>query len=311
MTWERRSYLGLPGLRLDCLGLSMKWLVVVVALGCSRTSSSTDAQASPSFTPPGSASPAIDADATIHAQLDTWNAALAKRDAHALEPLYAPVVLYYGTRTSNAERGKLVEGFFAKTADYTQSIRDVHVEHADASTARLAQFTKTATAHGATKDYPSYVVFDEANRIVEESDAMTDANLRKMATKRAAAREGVPTTCFEALAPIDGFVANHFHVAYPGAVPGDFSENVLANDGRYCTEVHKMVVDDPATGAGHAPRMASWCIDKTGSTNATGGWSMLDSIDHEVLVVVPDEMRNNVKKLCASGIPDPQREANP
>jgi hypothetical protein len=240
-----------------------------------------------------------------------WNAALAKRDARALAPAYASIVLYYGKRLSNADRGKLVAGLFAKTPDYTQSIREVHVERADASAAVVVRFIKSATAHGKTKDYPSYVVFDGANRIVEESDAITDENLRKMAAKRATPRVGAPTTCLESLGPIDTFVAAHVHVAYPGAAPGDFSENVLADDGRYCTEVHKMVVDDPSTGAGHAPRVASWCVDKTGATNATGGWSMLDSIDHEVPVAVPDDMRNAVKKLCASGIPDPQaaREA--
>jgi hypothetical protein len=253
--------------------------------------------------PSASALPPSKEETLVTTRVVGWNAALSGRDAHTLGLLYAPSVLYYGKRVSAAEREKLVAGFFAKTPDYAQSVRDLHIEDNDAGTATLARFMKKSTAHGKTTEYPSYLVFDASGHIVEESDLVTDENLRKLQMKRATAQDSKPTTCDWALNLVDSWVAQSRRLDYPPNSPG-FAVAYLI-DGRHCMALHGFVLDDPATGAGHSPRMASWCVDSAGAT-ATGGWSMMDSVDHDVPIDVPANLRADVKRLCTAGIPDPQ-----
>jgi hypothetical protein len=61
-------------------------------------------------------------------------------------------------------------------------------------------------------------------------------------------------------------------------------------------------------GAGHTPRMGSWCVDaKDGSTFATGGWAMMSSVDGEMPIDVPAALKADVVRLCPGGkVPNPQ-----
>jgi hypothetical protein len=234
-------------------------------------------------TPAPSAS--VDVLAPARAVVQRWNDAHAKHDAAALDGMYAPRVAFYGKSMTPAECHKANDALFKSTPDFTQSVRDVVIEPGTDGKTSIARFTKTATAKGKTTDYPSYLVLASDLRITEESDSVTDANLKAM-SKKPRVIDIPPTNCDEAL----GKIAVWMGKKYP--VTGEQFSREYGDAKSACSEVH-------AVGKGAAPRQYSFCVDLvTGATVATGGWLMIDASDHDIPLDVPDPMPADVAALC-------------
>jgi len=111
--------------------------------------------------------------------VDAWNAAHVKHDAKALASIYAPQVDFYGKALTGAQCVAAKKAAFAKSPDYTQSVRDVVVGEDGVVT-----FTKTSTIAGVSKDYPAVLVVEDG-LVAAETDKVTQANLAAQAAKRA------------------------------------------------------------------------------------------------------------------------------
>ena len=134
----------------------MRWsaLALVSFVACHRhpapVQRETAADAADATRPPPAASAA---DAGASSIVDRWNDAHARRDAQALEAVYAPNVSYYGTELTSAECVRRKAAAFAKTPDFTQSIRDVKLETTPDGKDTWARFEKTTTSGGKAKSY--------------------------------------------------------------------------------------------------------------------------------------------------------------
>jgi hypothetical protein len=107
------------------------------------------------------------------AVIERWNRAHNDHDVAALASLYAPTVSFYGTMLSGTDCASKKRLAFAQTPDYTQSIRDVKLEAADAGQ-MFVRLVKTSTTNGKSKDYPAIVILDASGKIADESDDLAD-----------------------------------------------------------------------------------------------------------------------------------------
>lgn len=115
------------------------------------------------------------------ALLDRWNDAMRAHDVGALDALYDERVLFYGLSLPRSAVVERVAGVFRATPDFIQTVGNATVEVGDASDLVRIAFTKDTTAHGTRSSFAAYVVLRRVGtsyRIVEESDATTDAALR-------------------------------------------------------------------------------------------------------------------------------------
>lgn len=113
--------------------------------------------------------------------LDRWNDAMRAHDVGALDALYDERVLFYGLSMPRSAVVERVAGVFRATPDFIQTVGNATVLPGDASDLVRIAFTKDTTAHGARSSFAAYVVLRRVGasyRIVEESDATTDAALR-------------------------------------------------------------------------------------------------------------------------------------
>jgi hypothetical protein len=277
--------------------MRMRALLAVLLLGCRPSSNPAEAGApvvEAAAQIVEAAAPQPDVDPAARAIVMRWNEAHQKRDANALEGLYAGYVFFYGKRLTSKECAAKYKSLFTTTPDYTQTLSNFRTTRAEGATSVLVEFTKTTTANGKTTGYPSYIVLDASLRIIEESDATTDANLKTLAQKAREASDAPPKTCEQALDKIAVLMDNK----YP------LKNEKLIEGGEGCRTVHVIVVDDPNTGAGRAPRMYSYCVDlRTGETTATGGWLMADAVDHDMPIDIPKTMKSDVARLCKGKAP--------
>jgi hypothetical protein len=115
---------------------------------------------------------------TARQVVDRWNEAHVKHDTRALEGLYAFSVQFYGQTLSNKACAAKKGAAFAKSPDYTQSIKDLQI--AQTGTATTITFTKTSTEKGKSTDYPAVLVVS-SGVITAETDKITEANLAAVA----------------------------------------------------------------------------------------------------------------------------------
>lgn len=108
-----------------------------------------------------------------------WNEAHSKHDVKALEGLYAAHVQFYGQPRTGKQCAAAKGAAFAKSPDYSQTIKDVSVTTEDGA-ARVS-FTKTSTSGGKSADFPAVLVV-VGGLITGETDKVTDANLAQKAT---------------------------------------------------------------------------------------------------------------------------------
>jgi hypothetical protein len=162
------------------------WLLALLAVGCKPKS----APAPPSIADANVASISSDASTTDAGPSDlgalargvaeSWNDAHVTHDARALERLYAPSVVFYGTTLSGLECSKRKAAAFKKSPDFKQAIRDVVVDKGDGGTPLTAQFWKTTTEKGVARDFKAVLVLDQHLAIKGETDDLSEYNLARM-----------------------------------------------------------------------------------------------------------------------------------
>jgi hypothetical protein len=176
-------------------------ILIGLALGLAACNRAPLPVASEAATPVVTQAPSavVAPDPTLGARstLKKWNDAHVNHDSKALEAVYAPTIRFYGQQLSASECVKRKAAAFAKSPDYSQTIRNVAFVQQGGG--YLLRFTKTSTSHGKSTDYPSFIVV-VADRVTEESDDLTDESLRAQATL-AVAKKLTDDWCIEA----DGF----------------------------------------------------------------------------------------------------------
>ncbi len=94
-------------------------------------------------------------------------------DAVALGSLYAESVYFYGQRMPAAEAAKRKRAAFARSKDYTQTVRDLTAGlHGDRW---VAEFVKTSTTSGKATDYPSAIYIEAHGLITAEMDKLSES----------------------------------------------------------------------------------------------------------------------------------------
>jgi hypothetical protein len=277
-------------------------LVVCAVVACRSptTDASVDARTAAAVVEAAAPDPAARALET----LTRWNDAHNAHDAHALAGLYAAHVSFYGTELTNARCVSTKRAAFTAQPDYAQTVRDVDVKPS-AEGATIVRFVKTSTSHGKGTDYPSYLILQKDLRIAEESDDVTDRNLRAKAAKIRKATGG-PSTCEDAIGAIVAWTEEHYPAfsKYPNVFGIDNSaatgNMINPGDTEYCNTLREMIVDDPKTGEAHSSRLYTTCVDlATGRTTGDGVlmWDVDGGVDPIELDVGPAR-RADVARLC-------------
>jgi hypothetical protein len=279
-------------------------LVVCAVVACRspKTEASVEAGAPAAVVDAAAPDPA----AVVLGTLTRWNNAHNAHDAHALAGLYAAHVSFYGTELTNARCVSTKRAAFTAQPDYAQTLRDVDVKPSGAGAA-IVRFVKTSTSHGKATDYPSYLIIQKDLRIAEESDDVTDRNLRAKAAKIRKAAGGA-RTCEGALGAIVVWTEEHYpaYSKYPNVFGTDNSmatgNMVNPGDTEYCNTVRQTIVDDPKTGEAHSARLYTMCIDfATGRTTGDGGlmWDADGGVD-PIELDVGQVRRADVARLCGA-----------
>ena len=119
-----------------------------------------------------------------------WNDATSNKDIPALESLLADKIEYYRQTVSKAEYISDKRKFFENNNIYGQEIKG-NIEYKTLSETQIkADFLKEVTTKSGTKEYPSYLIFENINgnwKLVLESDLVSDENIKK---KNNAAKNG-------------------------------------------------------------------------------------------------------------------------
>jgi hypothetical protein len=286
----------------------MRWLALVIGVvGCRSPKTELVVEAAVV----GGAVDAAAADPTeaVRATLGRWNDAHNAHDANALAGLYAAHVSFYGTELTNARCVSTKRAAFKAQSDYAQTVRDIDVKPGGEG-ATIVRFVKTSTSHGKSTDYPSYLILQQDLHIAEESDDVTDRNLRAKAAKMRTAPPKA-TTCEDALGAILTWTEEHYPVfsKYPNVFGLDNSaatgQMVNAGDKEYCNTLRETIVDDPKTGEAHSTRLYTMCVDlATGRTTGEGVlmYNPDGGLDPIELDVGPAR-RADVARLCRTTLP--------
>jgi hypothetical protein len=282
-------------------------LVVLAVVGCHspKTEAGVEAGASAAEVAVAEAA-APDPGALVLGTLTRWNEAHNAHDAKALAGLYAAHVSFYGTELSNERCVSTKRAAFTAQPDYAQTVRDIDVKPSGAG-GTIVRFVKTSTSRGRATDYPSYLIVLKDLRIAEESDDVTDRNLRAKAAKIRKAAGGV-TTCEDALGAIVVWTEEHYpaFTKYPNVFGTDnaMASGNMVNPGdtEYCNTLRETIVDDPKTGEAHSVRLYTMCVDfATGRTTGEGVLmgdpdGSLDPIELDV----GQARRADVGRLCGA-----------
>jgi hypothetical protein len=120
---------------------------------------------------------------TLFPLLDIWNQAHNLKNINILKSLYGSNIKYYGKKLTRKQCLKDKQRLFKKLPSFTQSIRRGEVVKMEDSTYKIL-FNKVVKSSPSSeaKIYPSYLVIDtseNSGRIIEESDYVTDWNIKK------------------------------------------------------------------------------------------------------------------------------------
>jgi len=112
-----------------------------------------------------------------------WNNAVNSRDTNKLFSLYAPKVLYYGTKFKDKSCVKDKKRFYRKYPFFTQSIDNINIVNVSENLYKV-YFDKYVRLkeNSRLKNYPSYLLigyFYGRLYIYVEGDIVTDRNLLK------------------------------------------------------------------------------------------------------------------------------------
>ena len=125
----------------------------------------------------------------IKKMVNIWNEASSNADFDTLEKILGDKIEYYHSSVTKAYYISDQKKFFAKNSVYGQRIKgDITVTQISNKQVK-AEFVKEVTTKNGTKDYPSYLVFENVNgewKLILESDAVSDKNIenrKKRATE--------------------------------------------------------------------------------------------------------------------------------
>ncbi len=112
-----------------------------------------------------------------------WNKAHNEKSIGNFDVLYADEVQFYLKKLPKNECLEEKLNLFKKYPDFFQQIgREIEVEKLSGNQYKTS-FVKSVTVNQDTKDYPSYLIFDEKGRIVVESDMVTEAGGKNIKEK--------------------------------------------------------------------------------------------------------------------------------
>ena len=119
-------------------------------------------------------------------KIEQWDRGHVWGEEYQLSSLYADRVHFYGKVRSRETVMKEIEEALNKQSGFSQSSSNISMSRISATSARCDFDKYTFQAYGREEYYPSYLRFDNIDGewlIVEESDAITDKNLRKRNAK--------------------------------------------------------------------------------------------------------------------------------
>lgn len=123
-----------------------------------------------------------------------WNTASSNADFDTLERILGDKIDYYQSLVSRNYYIADQKRFFQKNPVYSQRIvGDITVTRLSDSK-MLAKFVKEVSTKRETKEYPSYLAFENVNgswKLVVESDTVSDANIARMRQRKNNAQEKV------------------------------------------------------------------------------------------------------------------------
>lgn len=115
----------------------------------------------------------------IKKMVNVWNEASSNADFDTLEKILGNKIEYYQSSVTKAYYISDQKKFFANNPVYGQKIKgDITVTQISNKQAK-AEFVKEVTTKKGTKDYPSYLVFENVNgewKLILESDLISDKN---------------------------------------------------------------------------------------------------------------------------------------
>ena len=112
--------------------------------------------------------------------VNVWNEASSNADFDTLEKILGDKIEYYQSSVTKAYYISDQKKFFANNPVYGQKIKgDITVTQISNKQAK-AEFVKEVTTKKGTKDYPSYLIFENVNgewKLILESDLISDKNV--------------------------------------------------------------------------------------------------------------------------------------
>lgn len=119
-------------------------------------------------------------------RINQWDRGHVLGEVYQLRSLYADRVHFYGEMCSRETVIEKNEEVMNKLGGFTQNSSNINMSRISDTSARCDFDKRTYNADGREGNYPSYLRFDYIDGdwlIVEESDAITDRNLRKRNAK--------------------------------------------------------------------------------------------------------------------------------
>ena len=116
-----------------------------------------------------------------------WNTASSNADFNTLERILGDKIDYYQSLVSRNYYIADQKRFFQKNPVYSQRIVGDIIVTRLSDNKMLAKFVKEVSTKRETKEYPSYLAFENVNgswKLVVESDAVSDANIARIRQKK-------------------------------------------------------------------------------------------------------------------------------
>ena len=123
-----------------------------------------------------------------------WNAASNNADFGTLEKILGDKIDYYQSLISRDYYIADQKRFFQKNPVYSQRIVGNIIVTQLSDNKMLARFVKEVSTRKETKEYPSYLAFENINgswKLVVESDTVSDANIARMKQRKNNTQEKV------------------------------------------------------------------------------------------------------------------------
>jgi hypothetical protein len=209
-----------------------------------------------------------------------WNAALDAKDVTQLVPLYGPRILFYGLKRNPDQVLETKRRQLKRSPDYRQRIDNVRITRSP--NGYVVEFDKWSGPKAGARVRARLGLETIAGRlfIAEETDAVTDARLRKPA------RNACADAALSAAAGVSAIMREQERVAaeMPGVDPGAIVYQ--ADDGNV----------EAGSGFFHPERFeARWWIDVV-----AGEITIRDALTSDILSVA-EEDRERVRQACSGG----------